>query len=74
METAVPAIHMTKMSLIFITFSLTGEGLNLIIKSPKKSLFNGKCRAVDPGTGEYYQLISSNESWKPEEYPFSGYH
>jgi hypothetical protein len=35
---------------------------------------NRELRAVDLGTGEYYQLISSKETWKPENYPFSGYH
>ncbi len=35
---------------------------------------NRQLRAVDLGTGEYYSLIASKESWKPEEYPFSGYH
>jgi hypothetical protein len=35
---------------------------------------NRELRAVDMGTGEYYLLIPNKESWKPEEYPFSGYH
>jgi len=35
---------------------------------------NRQLRAVDMGTGEYYSLISSKESWKPEAFPFSGYH
>jgi hypothetical protein len=35
---------------------------------------NRQLRAIDLGTGEFYELIPSKESWKPEEYPFSGYH
>lgn len=37
-------------------------------------LENRELRAVDLGTGEYYMLSRSKETWKLEEYPFSGYH
>jgi hypothetical protein len=35
---------------------------------------NRELRAVDLATAEYYSLIPVKESWKPEEFPFSGYH
>ncbi len=35
---------------------------------------NRELRAVDLGTGEYYLFKPVKESWKPEEFPFSGYH
>ncbi len=35
---------------------------------------NRELRAVDLATGEYYSFMPIKESWKPEEFPFSGYH
>jgi hypothetical protein len=51
-----------------------GEGEGKAYKVRIDLIENRELRAVDMATGEYYNLIPVKESWKPEDFPFSGYH